>query len=58
MAARFQVYEDAGGKYRWRLYASNNEIVASSGESFSSKAAARGGAEAAKRAAAIAPIEE
>jgi uncharacterized protein YegP (UPF0339 family) len=35
---KFEVYADAAGKYRWRLKASNGEIVASSGESFASKA--------------------
>jgi uncharacterized protein YegP (UPF0339 family) len=58
MAAQFEVYADTGGNYRWRLRANNNQLVASSGESFSSKDAAKGGAEAAKRAAAIAPVVE
>ncbi len=31
--ARFQVYADNGGKYRWRAWRSS-DIVASSGESF------------------------
>lgn len=56
--AQFQVYPDSSGKYRWRLRANNNEIVASSGESFSSKQAAKDGAGAAKRAAAVADIVE
>lgn len=58
MAAKFEVYPDKGGNYRWRLKASNGVQVASSGEAFSSKAAAMGGAEATKRAAAEAGIEE
>lgn len=33
---RFEVYEDASSKYRWRLWSGSNK-VASSGESFSSK---------------------
>ncbi|HEX3874232.1 MAG TPA: DUF1508 domain-containing protein [Solirubrobacteraceae bacterium] len=33
---RYDVYEDAGGNYRWRLKSSNGQIVASSGQSFSS----------------------
>ena len=40
MAAHFTVYKDSAGLYRWRLRAGNNVIVASSGESFSSKEAA------------------
>lgn len=58
MAARFELYEDAAGNWRWRLFAGNNEKIASSGESFSSKAAARNGAEAVKRTAPSAPITE
>lgn len=34
---KFEVYEDAADKFRWRLKAGNGEIVASSGESFASK---------------------
>jgi len=58
MPAKFEVYPDKSGAYRWRLKAGNGVQVASSGESFSSKAAAIGGAEATKRAAAEANIEE
>ena len=57
MAARFEVYKDAGGNWRWRLFAANNVQVASSGEAFSSKQAAEGGADACKRAAAAATVE-
>jgi uncharacterized protein YegP (UPF0339 family) len=35
---KFQIYADAGGKYRWRLVASNGRIAASSVEHFASKA--------------------
>jgi uncharacterized protein YegP (UPF0339 family) len=58
MAARFELYQDSGGNWRWRLFAANNEQIAASGESFSSKSAAKNGAEAVKRVAASAPIEE
>ena len=57
MAGKFEVYADAGGKFRWRLRAGNNEIVASSGESFSSKQAAINGCEATQRAASGATID-
>ena len=30
MAARFEVFEDAAGEYRWRLVAGNEEVVAQS----------------------------
>ena len=31
---RFQVYKDTAGKYRWRLMAGNNQIIANSGEGY------------------------
>ena len=39
--AKFEVYADRGGKYRWRAKSSNGQTVASSGESFASKASAQ-----------------
>jgi uncharacterized protein len=41
----FEVYADSAGNYRWRLKAANGQIVASSGESFSSHANAKAAAE-------------
>ena len=35
---KIEVYRDAGGQYRWRLVSDNGQTVASSGESFASKA--------------------
>ena len=58
MAAKFEVYADAGGKDRWRLKAANGQTVASSGESFDSQGNARRAAEAAKQTAASAEIVE
>ncbi len=55
---RFEIYADAGGSYRWRLVASNGQTVASSGESFASKANARRAAENVKDNAAKAEIVE
>lgn len=56
--ATFEIYEDAGGKFRWRLIASNGQTVASSGESFDSKASATRAAEAVKETAAEAEVED
>ena len=39
MYTRFEIFRDVSGLYRWRLVASNNEIVAVS-ESYHSKQAA------------------
>jgi hypothetical protein len=50
MPGKFEVYIDKAGKHRFRLKASNGEIVAS-GEAYESKAAAHKGCEAVQRAA-------
>jgi uncharacterized protein YegP (UPF0339 family) len=42
---KFEIYADAGGSYRRRLVASNGQTIATSGESFSSKANATRAAE-------------
>jgi uncharacterized protein YegP (UPF0339 family) len=55
---RFEIYADASGSYRWRLVASNGQTVASSGESFASKANARRAAENVKDNAGKAEIVE
>ena len=55
---KFVIYADAGGSYRWRLVASNGRTVASSGESFDSKANAIRAAEGVKENAGKADIEE
>jgi uncharacterized protein len=39
MAGKFEVYEDRAGKYRFRLKASNGQVVAT-GEAYETKAAA------------------
>ena len=57
MASKFEVYEDEAGKCRFRLKASNGQIVAS-GEAYETKAAARKGCESVQKAAEGAPIEE
>lgn len=36
-AYEFEVYRDASGQHRWRFQASNNKIIAVSGESFATK---------------------
>jgi uncharacterized protein len=57
MAGKFEVYQDRAGKYRFRLKASNGEVVAS-GEAYESKASAKQGCEAVQRAADGAAIVE
>jgi uncharacterized protein len=57
MPAKFEIYEDARGEYRFRLKAGNGEIVAT-GEGYKTRAGAIRGTEAVKRAAAEAPAPE
>jgi uncharacterized protein YegP (UPF0339 family) len=57
MAGKFEVYKDRAGKYRFRLKASNGQVVAT-GEAYETKAAAKKGCESVQNAAAAAPIIE
>ena len=57
MAAKFELYKDRAGKFRFRLKAGNGEVIAV-GESYNSKAAAKNGIASIKRNAAKAPIED
>lgn len=57
MAGKFEVYQDSAGKFRFRLKASNGQIVAS-GQAYETKAAAKKGCESVLKAAEGAPIEE
>lgn len=57
MAAKFEIYQDAKGEHRFRLKASNGEIVAI-GEGYSTRAGAIRGTEAVKRAAAEAAVPD
>jgi uncharacterized protein YegP (UPF0339 family) len=51
MAAKFEIFQDKSGGYRFNLKAGNGEIVATS-ESYTTKDAAKKGADAVRRAAA------
>lgn len=57
MAAKFEVYKDAKGEYRFRLKAANGEIIAS-GEGYKTKAACLNGIESVKKNAPAAEIVE
>lgn len=55
MAGKFELYKDAAGKYRFRLKASNGQIIAV-GEAYESKASALNGIESVKKNAADAAV--
>ena len=58
MAAKFELYRSSNGEYRWRLRATNGQVIATGGEGYSSKAAAQSAIESVKRVAESAPDEE
>jgi uncharacterized protein YegP (UPF0339 family) len=47
--ATFEIYEDKGGEWRWRLVHENGNTMADSGQSYSSKQGATRGVESVKR---------
>lgn len=57
MAAKFEIYSDTKGEFRFRLKAGNGEIVAT-GEGYKTKAGVINGVDAVKRAAAEAEIDD
>jgi uncharacterized protein len=57
MAGKFELYKDAGGKFRFRLKAGNGEIIPSS-EAYNSKASAQNGIESVKTNAPTAQIQD
>ena len=57
MPAKFFVYKDKKGEFRFRLKATNGEIIAT-GESYPSKAAVIKGIASIKKSAPVAEIED
>ena len=55
--ARFGVFQDSADEWRWRLVASNGNIIADSGEGYRSKQGVRRGIESVKRNAQRAEVE-
>ncbi|MBM9547821.1 YegP family protein [Leptospira sp. 201903074] len=55
MSAKFEIYKDKAGEFRFRLKASNGEIIASS-EGYSSKQACENGINSVKANAEAAEI--
>jgi len=58
MAAKFEVYKDKAGEYRWRLKSGNGVQIASSGEGYSDKSGCMNGIKAVKRDAGDADVVE
>ena len=54
----FEIFQDAKKEYRWRLKATNNLIIATSGEGYKAKADCRHGIELVKSGAREAKVED
>ncbi|NUR69957.1 MAG: DUF1508 domain-containing protein [Hamadaea sp.] len=54
--AKFEVFKDVRGEYRWRLRSANGQIFAIGGEGFKQKSGAENGIAAVKRDAVAAEI--
>ena len=57
MAGKFELFWDAAGKFRFRLKASNGQIIAT-GEAYESRASAMKGIESVRSNAAAAALED
>jgi uncharacterized protein YegP (UPF0339 family) len=58
MVAKFEIYKDTAKQYRWRLRSANNQLIATSGEGFTTKAGCKNGIDAVKRDAPSASIDD
>lgn len=57
MAGKFELYTDKAGKFRFRLKASNGQVIAV-GEDYESKASALGGIESIRKNAPDAVLDD
>lgn len=57
MAGKFEVYEDKGGKYRFRLKAGNGQVIAS-GQGYATKESCLNGIESVRKNAPDASISD
>lgn len=55
--AKFEIYKDSQGEFRWRLRAANGEVIAN-GEGYTSKAGCKNGIESVRENAPVAEVED
>ena len=55
--AKFEIYKDKKGQFRWRLRADNNQVIAS-GEGYTTKAGCKNGIESVRKNAPKAKIDD
>jgi hypothetical protein len=56
--AKFEIYKDKRGEYRWRFVADNGRIVAMGSEGYSSKHNCENSVNIIKRQASMTPVED
>jgi uncharacterized protein YegP (UPF0339 family) len=56
--AKFELYKDSSGGYRWRLKSGNGQVIATSGESYTTKDSAKNGIDAVQRDAPAADTDD
>lgn len=49
MAGKFEIYADKRKEWRWRLKASNGQVIATSGEGYKTKASCENGIASVKK---------
>ena len=57
MAGKFELYKDKAGKFRFRLKASNGQVIAT-GEAYETKASALNGIESVRKNAGDAALDD
>jgi uncharacterized protein YegP (UPF0339 family) len=58
VAAKFELFKDKAGEYRWRLRHQNGNVIADSAEGYSTKSAALNGIESVKNNITLADIKD
>jgi len=58
MAAKFEIYKDKSGEFRWRLTHTNGQVIADSGEGYTTKVNAMDGIKSVKENAPKAAVED
>jgi uncharacterized protein YegP (UPF0339 family) len=58
MAAKFEIYKDKSGNFRWRLTHTNGMVIADSGQGYKAKEDAIRGINSLKENVPSAPVED
>jgi len=58
MAAKFEIYKDKSGEFRWTLIHTNGQVIANSGEGYTTKVSAVKGINSLKENVPNATVED